>query len=88
MAGISIMKNITNYFRLFWILTFLCMISITFGALKVLIEVGIDNPTMMFIENTESAIQDIPFPSINICPSNQVRKWVWEKHMNTNSSYW
>jgi len=87
-AGVSIMKNIINYFRLFWILTFLCMISITFGALKVLIEVGIDNPTIMFIENTESPIQDIPFPSINICPSNQVRKWVWEKHMNTNSSYW
>ncbi|CAI6362930.1 unnamed protein product [Macrosiphum euphorbiae] len=42
----------------------------------------------MFIENTESAIQDIPFPSINICPSNQLRKWVFEKHMDTNSSYW
>ncbi|KAL4090752.1 hypothetical protein QTP88_025529 [Uroleucon formosanum] len=83
-----VMKDRSPAEKLFWILTFICMISITFGALKVLIEVGIDNPTIMFIENTESAIRDIPFPSINICPSNQVRKWVWEKHMNTNSSYW
>lgn len=77
-----------NYFRLLWILTFLCMISITFGALRVLIYIWIDSPTIISVENTESAIQDIPFPSINICPSNQMRKWVWEKHMNTNSSYW
>ncbi|XP_015375742.1 PREDICTED: pickpocket protein 11-like, partial [Diuraphis noxia] len=74
--------------KLFWVLTFLFMISITLGALRGLMNVWIDSPTIIFIENTESSIQDIPFPSINICPSNQLRKWVWEKHMNTNSSYW
>ncbi|XP_060875934.1 pickpocket protein 11-like [Metopolophium dirhodum] len=83
-----VMKDRSPVEKLFWILTFLCMISITFGILRFLIDIGIDRPTIMFIENTESAIQDIPFPSINICPSNQLRKWVWEKHMDTNSSYW
>ncbi|XP_022161246.1 pickpocket protein 28-like [Myzus persicae] len=83
-----VMKDRSPVEKLFWILTFLCMISITCGALRVLIDVWIDSPTIIFIENTESAIQDIPFPSINICPSSQLRKWVWEKHMNTNTSYW
>ncbi|XP_029345801.1 pickpocket protein 28-like [Acyrthosiphon pisum] len=42
----------------------------------------------MFIENTKSAIQEIPFPMITICPSSQMRKSVWEKYSDTNSSYW
>ncbi|KAL4090753.1 hypothetical protein QTP88_025530 [Uroleucon formosanum] len=42
----------------------------------------------MFIENTKSSIQEIPFPSVTICPSSQIRKSVWEKYMDTNSSYW
>ncbi|CAI6361410.1 unnamed protein product [Macrosiphum euphorbiae] len=42
----------------------------------------------MFIENTESPIREIPFPSIMICPSSQIRKSVWDKYMDTNSSYW
>lgn len=64
------------------------MISITFKGLNVLANVWINNPTIMFTENTESAIQEIPFPSITICPSSQIRRSVWEKYMNTNSSYW
>ncbi|XP_027844875.2 pickpocket protein 28-like [Aphis gossypii] len=83
-----VMKDRSPVEKLLWILTFLCMISITFGALKVLIYIWIDSPTIISVENTESAIHDIPFPSINICPSDQMRKWVWEKHMNTNTSYW
>lgn len=82
------MKNNKYYFRLFWGLAFLCMISMTFGGLRVLKKVWTNSPTIMLIENTESPIRDIPFPSINICPSEQLRKRVWEKHMNTNSSYW
>ncbi|XP_050060299.1 pickpocket protein 28-like [Aphis gossypii] len=64
------------------------MISITFKSLNILANVWINNPTIMFTENTESAIQEIPFPSITICPSSQIRRSVWEKYMNTNSSYW
>ncbi|XP_016657249.1 pickpocket protein 11-like [Acyrthosiphon pisum] len=63
------------------------MISITFEALSVLANVWINNPTIMFIENTESPIREIPFPSIMICPSSQIRKSVWDKFMDTNSSY-
>ncbi|XP_050060296.1 pickpocket protein 28-like isoform X3 [Aphis gossypii] len=72
----------------FWILIFVLMISITLKALSVLVNVWINHPIVMFIENTESPIQEIPFPSIVICPSSQIRKSVWEKHMNTNSTYW
>ncbi|XP_060849633.1 pickpocket protein 28-like, partial [Rhopalosiphum padi] len=72
----------------FWILIFVLMISITLKALSVLASVWINNPTVMFIENTESPIREIPFPSIMICPSSQLRKSVWEKYMDTNSSYW
>lgn len=65
------------------------MITITFKGLnKVIIKIWINNPTVMFIENTESPIQEIPFPSVTICPSSQIRKSVWEKYMDTNSSYW
>ncbi|CAI6361039.1 unnamed protein product [Macrosiphum euphorbiae] len=42
----------------------------------------------MFIENTKSTIQEIPFPMIMICPSSQMRKSVLEKYSGTNSSYW
>lgn len=64
------------------------MILITFEGLRILVNIWINNPTVMFIENTESPIREIPFPSITICPSSQIRKSVWEKYMGTNSSYW
>lgn len=74
--------------RLFWILTFAFMLTITVFALRSMINVWINSPTVMFIENTESAIREIPFPSFTICPANQIRKWVWEKYKNTNTPYW
>lgn len=39
----------------------------------------------MFIENTDTDIDEIPFPMILICPLNQMRK----QHLGseTNSSY-
>lgn len=54
----------------------------------VLVNIWINNPTVMFIENTESTISEIPFPQITICPSDRIRKSVWEKYKNTNSSNW
>lgn len=46
------------------------------------------SPTVIYVENTESDIRDIPFPSMKICSTNQIRKLVWERHENTNTSYW
>lgn len=73
---------------MFWMLIFLVMIFLTYEALNLLINNWMYSPTVMFIENTESAIKEIPFPSITICPSNQIRKWVWESYSKTNNSYW
>lgn len=71
---------------MFWNVTYLCMILITFLSLRVLINIWFNVPIVMFLENTESGIQEIPFPTITFCPSNQLRKWVWEKNVNIKSS--
>lgn len=76
------------YFRIFWMLIFFCMILATISGLSALIDVWINYPSIMFIENTKSTIQEIPFPMIMICPSSQMRKSVLEKYSGTNSSYW
>jgi len=41
------------------------MILITFEGLRFMVNTWVDNPTVMFIENTESPIREIPFPSIH-----------------------
>ncbi|KAL5233284.1 hypothetical protein ACI65C_000694 [Semiaphis heraclei] len=74
--------------EIFWILIFVCMLLATISGLCALIDVWINYPSIIFIDNTNSAIQEIPFPMITICPSGQIRKSVWEKYSNTNSSYW
>lgn len=85
---ILIIFIVSFYFRVYWFLIFFLMMFITFTSMSALINVWINSPTVMFIENTESAISEIPFPQIIICSSNQLRKSVWEKYKNTNSSYW
>lgn len=52
------------------------------------LNVWINNPSVMFVENKEIGLQEIPFPAITICPSDQMRTWVWDKHKNSNNSYW
>lgn len=76
------------FFRFFWICIFIWMACLTNISLVNLLDVWINNPTVMFIENTESAIENIPFPKITICPIDQMPKSVWEKYENSNTTYW
>lgn len=56
-------------------------------VLKFFINVWVDHPTFMYIENTDTAVREIPFPLITVCPANQIRKWVFEKFMDANNSF-
>lgn len=68
------------YFRSFWILFTIGLASATYYQLDFFISIWINNPTFMYIENNETPIKEIPFPMITICPTSQVRKWVYEKY--------
>lgn len=75
-------------FRTYWISTFFLVLFLSTTNIMSIIDVWINNPTIIVIENSESSIYDIPFPSLGICSTNQLRKSVWERYMNTNTSYW
>lgn len=64
------------------------MVSLTFFYTKSVYNVWMYNPVLMYNENTKTGIHEIPFPKLMICPFDQLRKSVWEKHRNTNTSYW
>ncbi|XP_025415513.1 pickpocket protein 28-like [Sipha flava] len=84
-----VMKHRSPAEKLFWTLVFLCMAGLAFFIINYVIKnFWVDNPTVMFNDNTETAILEIPFPTIMVCSTNQIRKWVWNRNKNTNSSYW
>lgn len=44
--------------------------------------------TIIYIKNTESNVKDISFLWIKIYPFNQIWKFIWGRHKNTNIFYW
>ncbi|VVC43318.1 Epithelial sodium channel [Cinara cedri] len=82
-----VMKHRSQIEKVYWIVVLNCMILAAFYVLILLSNIWINNPVVYFIENTESEIKELPFPSFRVCPVNQVRKRVLGSDGTTNSSY-
>ncbi|XP_050421985.1 pickpocket protein 28-like [Adelges cooleyi] len=82
-----VQKNRSLIEKLFWIFTIISTYFIANWIVFLLIGLWLQSPSVIYVDNTESSIKEIPFPTITICSSNQIRKQLWTASQRNDSSF-